>query len=312
MSKRLISSVLVLSLAALCQAGRLEDRWAKSVQWEEAVAAAQKADKPIVILYGFPGGSSLAHDGVMDRFMAERSFESCVRVLNYVRDTNGPARKYSGLADRTNNLVPEVYIIEPKSLRLVGFVDYTNHEHTPAIAKVAIGAVRWRAKSDKTIEKSDRAAEQGRFKSALRDLEKIVEEDAAVSYRIERVLGVKYDPDRQPTEATDPHADTRNRGTKGEDPRKKSEAASEEDAKGEETPKDARGTFFPDLLQKKRSDYGEYADKRIAEARASMEKKDFAKARAAIIPMINDGSDLPQIEAAKTLLEEINAAAKAK
>ncbi len=313
MMKKSIATLALLVAAASTQAGLLSDRWIKVDKWEDALAAAKKADRPIAILYGFEGGYSWRHGHAMDYFMAERSLDSFVRVVNYCEDSKGPARNYFGLAEGTNGMVPELYFVDPKTERLVGFVDYRKTSDTAKIARHAATVIKWRAGVDKDITRADRAAEQGRFKEAFRILKDVPGQDAKTSKAVETQLGVEYDPDRRPATNQPNRRDDAGVGSNDKDPKRPAADDSGNDSNTDDKKDDAnaKATFFPGLADKKRAEYGEMASKRLTNAKVELEQKQYVKARAFLQPMIADGSDLPQVAEAKTLLAEINAAEKA-
>ena len=303
--RKTILKLAVLFAAASAQAGLLSDRWATVDKWDAALAAAKKADKPIAILYGYEAVSSFYHGHAMDFFMAERSLEPFVRVVNYCEDTKGPVRNFFGLAEGTNGAVPELYLVDPKDERLIGFVDYRRSQDTAKIAKQVASVVKWRAGVDKDIIRADRAAEQGKYKEALRILKDVAEEDGKTSKAVETQLGVEYDPARKPTAGA-----PRNVGTTDKDKPNPPDANDKAAADDKDAKKEAKATFFPNLFDTKRTAYAELASKRLSAAKVELEQKAYAKARAQLQPMLTDNSDLPQIAEAKQLMETINAAEK--
>jgi len=277
--RRLSPIVLTLALGLLAPApahaqSKELQGWASGNQWAEAVEHAQEEGKPIVVIKHIFGTSDKA-DKITYAWASNRGLRGMVPV--HFKST-AQSKSFKEAADRANDdydYGPKLYIFDPQ-LRLIGYRNYRHkHQVKPAFS-VAGEILKWQQRAQRELARADQFAEAGRIGAALKTVEEVQEQDIKSTYAVQ-LLTVSADKDETPKRPDPPKA----------------------------------GWFYPELLETKREQYAALAEERLAEAKRLYQDLKYREALAELRPLASDTSDLPQVEQAKQLQEQITESMRA-
>jgi len=247
--------------------------WASGDQWEKAVEHAQEEGKPIVVIKHIFGKSDKA-DKVTQAWASHRGLRGMVPV--HFKST-AQSKRFKEAADRANDdydYGPKLYLFDPQ-LRLIGYRNYRHrHRIKPALA-VAGEILKWQDRAQRDLARADQLAETGRIGAALKTVDEVLEQDIKSTYAVQ-LLTVSAEEGQTPKRPDPPKA----------------------------------GWFYPDLAKTKREQYAELAEQRLEEARRLYQDLKYREALAELRPLAADTSDLPQVEQAKALREQITESMK--
>jgi len=277
--RRLSTIVLTLALGLLApetahaQSKELQG-WASGNQWDEVIEHAQQEDKPIVVIKHIFGNSDKA-DNVTFAWASNRGLRGMVPV--HFKST-AQSKSFKEAADRANDdydYGPKLYIFDPQ-LRLIGYRNYRHKRQIKPALSVAGEILKWQRRAQRELTRADQFAEAGRIAAALKVVDEVVEQDIKSTYAVQ-LLTVSAGKDEKPKRPDPPKA----------------------------------GWFYPDLAQTKEAQYTALAESRLAEARRLYQDLKYREALAELRPLASDTADLPQVEQAKQLQEQITESMKA-
>jgi len=296
--------ILLVSLTFACSASAKDvvpaAGWATVEDWDKAVAYAKKTNKPITILYSFESSSCPKVAGCAGRIMRDKSLEATVRVIAFTEDDFALMNSLRSMARGGSGMIPEVYMVDP-NLQLVGFVDYGEERGTGLkdAAERAVEIVKFKGKTEKEIAKADKDAAAGKFKAALKAIDKLAEMDSKIAVYVASKSRTGASRMESPKAEEGEEADVSTEESQGN---KSSASLKEEQAPT--TP----GLYYGDLRGTKRSEYNKLVEAKLAQAREHVSAGEHAKARALLNVIVNDNADLPAVQESAEFMKELAAA----
>lgn len=271
----LIAFGLVFAMSLPAHAGTIEhDGWLSGEAAEEAIELAKEHNVPIAIMRTYRETTCPKCMGAARQMAASKSTKKMVRVMAYV---NGDAshkseavnkllgNSYGQIKDKSN-WIPDLYFVMPEG-QVIGFVPYEDSAKTESEAKAVLQMATWIKGIDKTVEKADRNAEKGRFDSALKDIDEIMEQDAKINHMIRIQLGLIDKKEKMP-----------------------------------ETPV---SLFFPNLKDEKVAEYKAMAMDKIADAKKLIEDDELRDAQRLLRTLSRLPEGFEAKTEAQALMEEV-------
>lgn len=266
---------LTLALSLSADAGTIEhDDWLFGEEADKAIELAIEHNVPVAIMRTYRTTTCPKCIGAARQMTSSKSTQKMVRVMLYV---NGDANLKSDAAAKLLNKaygqvkdpsgwIPDLYFVMPDGQAL-GFVPYEDAATTESEAKAVTQIAAWIKGVDKSLDKADRDAEKGRFESAIKDLDEIVEQDAKINHLVRIQLGVIDKKEKMP-----------------------------------ETPV---GQFFPGLKDKKVAEYKAMAMQKIDEAKALIQKEELREAQRLLRTLSRTPEDFEANAKAQELMDEV-------
>jgi hypothetical protein len=273
---------LSLMLALPTAAGTIEhDGWLYGEEADKAIELAIEHNVPVAVMRTYRETTCPKCMGAARQMAASKSTKKMVRVMVYVngsddlKTTSGAklVNKAYGQTKDPSGWIPDLYFMMPDG-RALGFVPYEDSASTEAEAKAVVQMAAWINGVEETLAKADQDIEKGRFSSALKDLEKIEEQDAKINHMIRIQLGVID--------------------------------------KKEEMPETPASLFFPGLKDKKVAEYKVKTLEMVAEARKMMEKDELREAQRLLLKLSRLPDDFEAKAKSEALMEEVIEKIKAK
>lgn len=279
----LFAIALTAMLARPSAAGTIEhEGWLFGEEAEKALELAEEHNVPVALMWTFRETSCPKCVGAARLMASAKSTKKMVRVMYYTTEAGDPAqngervtalfRKVHSQAKDESNYIPDLYFVMPDG-RILGFVPYEEAGHTESEAKSVKQIGEWVNGMDKTLEKIDRDVDKGRYESALKKIDELVEQDAKISHMIQVQIG-----------AVD---------------------------KKEEMPETPVSLFFPNLKEEKVAQYKAAAMEKIAEAEALIEKDELRAAQRLLRTLSRTPEDFEANAKAKALMEKVTELLKA-
>ena len=260
----------------------IEDKnWARVGDMEEAVKYAEKAGKPLVIVYTQKESTCPTCIGDSMYVLKSNKLNGMVRVLVYTGENNATLNKARGQVSKKGS-IPCVYFLDPQQ-RVLGFVSANDMKDLKEVAAAATEIVNWEVSAARNIEAADKLAERGQFRRAASMIAKIVQQDLQAQAAVKKMT---VDPQRLK--------------------KQQEEAKRQQSAQGEQVEaKTPETKFFPNLVEEKAKTYKELGEKRLADARKQIEDGDFNKAMATLRPMVPGPEDFEPSDQASEMLQEV-------
>ena len=164
--------------------------WPTAEKWEDVLAEAKKDKAPIVMFYGMSRSEYSGYLGCAHFWMNNRSLRGMKKIFVH-SDRSRPswASNIRGQVDQTYHYGLSLYFVTPEKLKTIGFVCYSNKVDIRKVAPKVNQVMKWINQAGERIEAADKIAEQGRFRTALTQLEKIEKEDIKVTATTEKAVG---------------------------------------------------------------------------------------------------------------------------
>lgn len=282
---RSLLSIFALGLAVVLAqpttAGTIQHAgWLYGEEADKAIERAQEHNVPVAVMRTYRETSCPKCMGAARRMAASKSTKKMVRVMVYINgsdDMNSEAasrlvNKGFGQTKDPSGWIPDLYFMMPDG-RAIGFVPYEDSADTEAEAKAVAQIAEWLKDVAKTLEKADKDADKGRFDSALKAIDKIMEQDAQISHLVQRQLGVIDEKAEQPESPANP--------------------------------------FFAGLKEEKLAEYKALAMEKIAEAEKFIEKEELRDAQRLLRVLARTPEDFEAHAAAQKLMDEVTEKLKA-
>ena len=266
---------LAFAMSLSVDAGTIEhDGWLSGAEADEAIEKAIEYNVPIAVMRTYRDTDCPKCMGAARQMASSKSTKNMVRVMAYV---NGDSSLKSAAASKLVNKaygqtkdksswIPDLYFVMPDG-RVLGFVPYEDSASTESEAKAVLQMAAWIKGIDKEIEKADRNAEKGRFETAIKDIDKLMEQDAKINHMIRIQVGLVDKKEKMP-----------------------------------ETPV---SLFFPTLKDEKVAEYKTMAMEKIAEAKKMIEKDELREAQRLLRTLSRLPEGFEAKAQAQTLMEEV-------
>jgi hypothetical protein len=266
---------LAFAMSLSAGAGTIEhDGWLFGEEADEAIELAKEHNVPVAVMRTYRTTSCPKCMGAARQMAASKSTKKMVRVMAYV---NGDAKlksaatskllnKAYGQTKDPSNWVPDLYFVMPDG-RVLGFVPYEDSAKTESEAKAVTQMAAWIKGIDKALEKADRDVEKGRYASALKDIDELMEQDAKINHMIRIQVGVIDKKEKMP-----------------------------------ETPV---SLFFPNLKDEKVAEYQAVAMEQIGQARKLIEKEELRDAQRLLRTLSRTPEGWEAKAKAETMMQEV-------
>lgn len=246
-------ALLILCLTSLVVpstfAGVIDrEGWLHGEAADKAIELATEKGLPVAIMYAERETSCPKCLAAARKMFSAKSTGQMVRVIVY---TDGHEKFHSAAAtallskahEQTKDpsgWLPDLYFVMPDG-RALGFVPHEDARSAEAQANKVAQIADWIKGVAKTLEKADQDVEKGRYDSAIKALDKIMEQDVKISHLIQVQLR-KIDAD-------------------------------------EEMPETPVAPFFAGLKEKKLVEYNARALQKLAEAEVLIDKEQLQEAQ---------------------------------
>ncbi|MFK7790428.1 MAG: hypothetical protein AB8C95_13160 [Phycisphaeraceae bacterium] len=281
MNNRTLSflSILTLGLAFAISlptaAGTIEhDGWLSGEEADKAIELAIEHNVPIAVMRTYRTTTCPKCIGAARQMAASKSTKKMVRVMLYVNGDESLKsdaasklmRKAHGQVKDPSGWIPDLYFLMPDG-RALGFVPYEDSAKTESEAKAVSQMAAWIKGVDKTLAKADKDADKGRFESALKAVDEIIDQDAKINHLIRIQVGAIDKKEKMP-----------------------------------ETPV---SLIFPGLKDTKVAEYKALAMSKIDEAKKLIEKEELRDAQRMLKTLSRIPDDFEAKAKAAELMEEV-------
>lgn len=275
--------VLGLAFALTLPAGATvieHEGWLFGEEANKAIELAQEHNVPVAVMRTYRDTTCPKCVGAARRMANSKSTSKMVRVMVYVGGSDDLksasasklVNKAYGQTKDPSNWIPDLYFMMPDG-RALGFVPYEDAAQTETQAKAVVQIAEWLKDVEKTLEKADKDADKGRYESALKSIDKIMDQDAKISHLVQLQL-------RQ----------------------------IDKKAKQPETP---ANPFFAGLKAEKLAEYQAIAMEQIAKAKKLIEKEELREAQRLLRTLARTPEGFEAKTAAEKLMDEVNEKLKA-
>jgi len=306
---------LVLAMAhAACFAGTPPPGWASAENYPKALEVAKRNGQMIAVMYSHDISIYYLTDTSTDWLnwmLVKPEVKSMIRIMAYVEDRPpfiADLRKQMGAADLIG--VPCIFLVDQYG-KLAGFAERPDKNAAQKALDIAAQVSPWIQKSDRQIATAQKSAAIGRYKAALKILEKVSAEDQKVTAAVATVVPQAEETGSKKKKAAGEKKPAPGSGdSSGGAPfAAPADGSGSADAKPDDLPP---GAYYPDLVATNRTAYEAAANDRLKKAQDAFDQKDYPAVTKLLNVMVADRSDFDAVTQAADLLKQVEAAKKVK